>query len=151
MNFLRKIKFIFIKIFIKFLERINSENLVLIFSDYKITGRKFLNAFLFYFGISPKNFLSISVRPKYSDFFVDIYDKDEEDFCIILQEPIRKKYNFTYETIKLYNKIFPNCLVILSTWENEDKNYLEQFNNLKCKIIISKYPKSPGWKNIKNR
>lgn len=68
---------------------------------------------------------------------------------IILQGQIKKEDNFTFQSIELYHKLYPNCHIILSTWCNEDN---EQMNKLKklnyLTIVESEYPKIAGHGHI---
>lgn len=70
-------------------------------------------------------------------------------FCIVIQGPILKKYDFTLETVRYYGKIYPDVLVIVSTWETENQEYLKKFQNEKnCIILLNKQPDYPGNGNI---
>ena len=73
-------------------------------------------------------YITFHIRPKRSSDTdvcsdsLNIYPK----VAIIIQGPLLKKNNFTIETVKLYKKIFSNYLIILSTWEDEDQEYLSE-------------------------
>jgi hypothetical protein len=67
---------------------------------------------------------------------------------ILLQGPIARHKDFTYETVKLYNKIFPNIDIILSTWSDENENILQAIADLKVIIIKNKKPNYFGISNI---
>lgn len=89
------------------------------------------------------NFYSVHYRPVYSDkvdYFIDLSYKKK--CAIILQGPIVYKDNFTFETIKLYKKLYPDCLIILSTWESEK----ELWNKYDCdiEVLFNKRPNNPG-------
>ena len=74
---------------------------------------------------------------------------NSKEHCIVIQGPIAKENDFTLETVKYYGKIYPNVLVIVSTWENEDKQYLKQFESEKnCKVVLNKPPTNPGTGNV---
>lgn len=62
--------------------------------------------------------------------------------AIILQGPVVYKDNFTLETVKLYKKIYPNCLIILSTWESE-KSLWNKYD-IDIQVIFNKLPNNPG-------
>ena len=47
--------------------------------------------------------------------------------AIVIQGPIKYEDNFTYETVKLYNLLYPECEVVLSTWEDEAEKAKEFF------------------------
>ena len=85
-------------------------------------------------------FLSYNFRPKFEkNTFKNIDFKSySQDSAIIIQGPITNYENFVIETIKIYHKIFPKTLIILSTWENEINNkFLEQIKNLKNLSLIT--------------
>ena len=95
-----------------------------------------------------RNYLSHTVRPKYADdvYQISTNDDSENRFGIILQGPVGDK-KFLIETIKLYSKIFPNCKVVLSTWENDDIKGVSDFNK-NLHIIQSTLPSKSGTGNI---
>ena len=78
-------------------------------------------------------FLSYTFRPKLEKHtFKNInFKNNSKNIAIIIQGPIKNYENFVIETIKLYLKIFPETLIILSTWNDEvDKYFLRQIENL---------------------
>ena len=80
--------------------------------------------------------------------FSQISNSFAEDVSIIIQGPICRKEDFTLNSVKLYNHLFPSAKVILSTWKNEDESYIDLFRKLDCHILTNKYPDTSGWKNI---
>ena len=79
-------------------------------------------------------------------------ENDNSNIGIILQGPISVNSDngeFVYETIKIYKKIFPNVLIVLSTWEMNENN-LQKFNKLKIKIIQNKEPKNNRFGTVRN-
>ena len=78
-------------------------------------------------------FLSYSFRPKLEkDTFKNIkFQNNSENTAIIIQGPIKNYENFVIETIKIYSKIFPEALLVLSTWKDEvNKSFLNNIKNL---------------------
>lgn len=63
---------------------------------------------------------------------------------IIIQGNICTKYNFTYENIKLYKRMFPYCHIVLSTWSNEDSSLINKIAQLGIEIIQSDIPEIEG-------
>ncbi len=90
------------------------------------------------------------VRPKKADDYeIDRVDLMlDKKVCIILQGNICYKYNFTYETIKLYKKMYPNSIIILSTWNNEKKELVNEIKELGVYVIESELPTNNGHSNI---
>ena len=89
-------------------------------------------------------FLSYSYRPKLEkNTFKNInFENNSKNTAIIIQGPLANYENFVIETIKIYLKIFPEALIILSTWEDEiDKYFLKQTQNFdNFHLILNKKP-----------
>lgn len=97
------------------------------------------------FSISKNVFVSSSFRPVYARDIVSqpVNHDVESSVAIVLQGPIVRKENFTFETIKIYQKIHPNALIILSTWDDEPEKDIDQFQALGIKVILSTMPHKP--------
>ncbi len=67
---------------------------------------------------------------------------------IIIQGPLLRKDQFTLETIRLYKKIYSNCKILLSTWDDEDPEYLRKIRCENIEIILNMKPPRPGIANI---
>ena len=83
------------------------------------------------------------ILPDYSS-----YPEVGADVAILMQGPVIKKAGFTYETLKLYRKIYPDINIILSTWTYSDKVILDEISKLNIKIIKSDLPAFAGDSNI---
>lgn len=68
--------------------------------------------------------------------------------AIVLQGPVEKKDDFTYETVKLYKKIFCTEEIIISTWDNLEKEDVAKFESIGCHVVLSAYPNSSGRGNV---
>lgn len=68
--------------------------------------------------------------------------------AIVLQGPIIRENYFTLETVRLYKKIFPNHYIIVSTWDDENTDYLDQFIKEGAEVILNKKPAYSGPYNI---
>ena len=87
------------------------------------------------------NYLTFHLRPKKSkNFHLKSTDKTEEKFAIIIQGPIQDNFFFLKNTIEIYKKIFPNCSIIISTWENENINLINTLKNENIFILFNKEP-----------
>ena len=75
-------------------------------------------------------FLSYSFRPKFEkDTFKNLkFLNNSENTAIIIQGPIKNYETFVIETIKIYSKIFPEALIVLSTWKDEVNESKESEN-----------------------
>lgn len=107
---------------------------------------------LFFNEIEKQEKISITYhkRPQYSDDVNSLsYPWSKETkMAIIIQGPIIKENDFTIETIKIYEKHFPDDLIILSTWNDEDRDYLKKCPTGNVKIIYNKRPDNPGISNV---
>lgn len=97
-----------------------------------------------------KAFGSYHFRPQFSASMSTESDTGNyPKTAIVLQGPILIENDFTFETIKIYNKHFPDALIILSTWEDEDAKYLERFKRLDyLNIVLNKKPACVGISHI---
>lgn len=96
-------------------------------------------------------FVSYHLRNKKIDNLIDDSIKIRgkiEKVGIILQGPIQYEDNFTYETLKMYKKIYPNSEIILSIWKNEDKSKIEKIKEIGIVVIENEKPKSGGFINL---
>jgi len=96
------------------------------------------------------NYFSYSLKPKNSSDFnlVTTSKYKKNKYAIILQGPIGGESDFLYETVKIYKKIFPNCKIILSTWNNESPNIIEKLKKEDIEILLNKMPENNGNGNL---
>lgn len=89
-------------------------------------------------------------RPLLSKFVTTTSDELIEDtpLAIVIQGPVSRDCDYTLETIRLYNKHFSNTKIILSTWDDEDKNYLELFKRENVEVVLSQKPSFIGITNV---
>ena len=88
-------------------------------------------------------YASFIKRPKYANKFVSIEEPCYENCntAIIMQGPLVKENDYTVETVKLYDKIYPGSKIIVSTWENEDLSIINELLALSnCTVLLNKYP-----------
>ena len=93
------------------------------------------------------NYITLKTRPKTSQNFKrlsNIITPESKKTAIVLQGPVIEKDNFTLESIRIYKKLFPESIIILSTWKECD---LAPFVDL-CHIIEQDKPKEPGKYNL---
>lgn len=96
-------------------------------------------------------FVTYHMRPKTNFYVSNCFDQkklySEEKIGIIIQGGIHYKDNFTLETVKYYKKILPESKIVVSTWEDEDKETLKKIEAEGVKIITSKKPTIKGFSN----
>lgn len=100
--------------------------------------------------IIKNNYITFHSRPKKSINISTSTFKDEkqDELAIVIQGPIINKDEFTVESINLYKKIFPDALIILSTWQNSNKNTLDHIDSLGIKVLLNEKPSDPGFFNV---
>ena len=76
------------------------------------------------------------VRPKFGYFFekVNTPTAHSDEVCIVMQGPLLARDRFTLETIKLFNRLYPQVTVIVSTWEDENKDYIDLVSQIRLDI-----------------
>lgn len=74
--------------------------------------------------------------------------KDCKPTAIILQGPIVHKNAFTLETIKIYQRHFPETNLILSTWEDETPVATKRFEDMGVRVVLNQKPAYVGVSNI---
>lgn len=96
-------------------------------------------------------YMSYYRRPKYPEQIVSVEEPTDalRNSAIIMQGPLMHIDDFTFETVRFYDKIFPGAVVIISTWENEDKTLIERLEALdNCIVVLNQYPSCSGVLNV---
>lgn len=139
----------FLKKIISYFKRFKLSFLTLSFGNKKARGQYiFQNNISFIFSLNFNSFFSFYNRPKKSNDIKSNSVYLKKKFGIIIQGPIIWDDKFTYESIKIYLKIFPDALVVLSTWKNENIDKIKNIRNKRLIIIKSTLPQDPGPGNI---
>ena len=95
----------------------------------------------FIINLTKNNYLTYHLRPKLAENFnLESTCKINEKIAIIIQGPIKEKFNFLKNTLDIYKKIFKNSLIIISTWENENIELINSLKNENTFVIFSKEP-----------
>lgn len=97
------------------------------------------------------SFFSFHFRPKKTEEIIDDSVRIKNKFDkigIVIQGPLKLENDFTYETIKYYKKVYSECIIILSTWEDERKNVLEKIEELGVRVIRNEKPLSGDINNF---
>lgn len=119
----------------------------MIYNRFKII---FLKWFFVKLSKLRKNFISIHFRPMAAEQIGTWSDRLKElpSFAIVMQGPLLIDSDFTLETIKIYKKHFIDTKIIVSTWEDEDPEYLKRIAKEQVEIVLCKKPTIPGIGNI---
>ncbi len=110
-----------------------------------------LSLFFGFFESLTGQYFTFQIRPMRADeILIDLkkVNDDYSEFAIVMQGPINKLNNFTLETLKLYRRYFPNALIILSTWEDEDAQTINLARNFGIEVLLNKKPDIPGFFNV---
>ena len=107
--------------------------------DKKTAGQSLIkNEKGFLIDLTLNNYLTYHLRPKLSqDFDLESTCEISEKFAVIIQGPIKENSDFLKHTLKIYKKIFKNSLIIVSTWEDENKKLIEELHDENIHIILS--------------
>ncbi len=121
---LNKINYYFLKYCLRFIEKISPFYLSIVTRE-----KKFCSSNLYRF---------------------DKYPDVGKNFAILLQGPFISKNDFTIETLKLYRYLYPNIIIVFSTWggsvtKHKDKILLERLN---ISILENEYPQNSGVSNV---
>lgn len=118
------------------------------FKFYRRTLRKILNNIEI--NVNNHDIIFYDKKPlKYSNYFaLQNNFINDKNLTIVMQGPIKYDNNFTVETIKLYNRIFKNCPIIVSTWDTEDKKVLEELKKLGCIVLSNSKPDVVDFANV---
>ena len=95
-------------------------------------------------------FFSYNLRPKKAEQLVSIEKQspNADKFAIVMQGPLVLKDDFTLETVKTYERIYPGVFIIISTWENENAEYIERIKKeTSCLVVLNRYPQYSGFLN----
>ena len=68
--------------------------------------------------------------------------------ALVLQGPLVLDNNFTLETIRLYKKHFTQSMIIVSTWEGENADYLTKIKAEGVELILNAKPAIAGIGNL---
>lgn len=94
-------------------------------------------------------FLTFHRRPMYAKDVITtpIAGSDYSNCAIVLQGPLLKSHHFTLETVRIYKKHFPQALIVISTWNNEDSSYIDKIKQ-EAVVLLHDKPKYNGPYNI---
>jgi len=96
-------------------------------------------------------YISYYRRPRHPEQIVSTEEPTEalNSTAIVMQGPLIKDRDFTYETVRFYDKIFPGAIVIVSTWTDEDADLISRLRRLNnCEVVLNDYPEYCGVINV---
>ena len=72
----------------------------------------------------------------------------KNEVAVLLQGIVRTEDNFTVDTIKFYKKIFPNAIIIVSTWKGEKSEVVESMRKAGAVVLLLEPLEDTGCCNI---
>ncbi len=96
------------------------------------------------------NFITLHERPIYIGNLRLLPPESDTKLpknALVIQGPILKVNDFTLETVKLYKRNFAQSLIIVSTWNDEEPEYLEKIKEAGALVVVSEKPENPGLRN----
>jgi WavE lipopolysaccharide synthesis len=95
-----------------------------------------------------REFRTIRVRPRRDLARHDRWRPDgRSDTAIVMQGPIVRSYDFTFETVRRYRTNFPNAPIIVSTWNSDLGAVAERIRALGAIVVSQDLPLTPGVQN----
>lgn len=94
-------------------------------------------------------YVSYRIMPKDTSV-IPIMDglNQSQSFAIVMQGPLCKKDNMTVNSIKFYKKTYPLADIIVSTWNDESEEDVNELANLGVTVIQSEKPRFSGIMNV---
>lgn len=97
------------------------------------------------------HYVSYRIRPQKPILqipFIKELCKQSIKTALLLQGPIYNRYNFTLETIKYYKKMYPDYVIIVSTWKNENPEDIYKIKREGVVVVQSDPPQKSGILNV---
>ena len=94
-------------------------------------------------------YVSYQIMPKDTSA-IPILDglNQTSSFAIVMQGPLCKNDNMTVNSIKFYKKTYPSAKIIVSTWNDEPKEDINQIAQLGAIVVQSEKPSNSGIVNV---
>lgn len=70
------------------------------------------------------------------------------DVAIVMQGPLILENHFTLNTVKLYKCYYPECMVIVSTWKDSNRNEIDSLKTAGAEIVLNTAPNVFGLGNM---
>ena len=72
-------------------------------------------------------------------------DTKNNEYAVVIQGPVNE---FTAESVRVYRKIFPKAVIIVSTWVNTDERLAAELRGLADDVLLNEPPKTSGLLNV---
>lgn len=96
--------------------------------------------------IRDKKYVTWDEKPVFAADYESAPDslKQTPTLAIVMQGPLKLEENFTRETLKIYQKNFPDCPIVLSTWKTENADEIKKIEDLGVKVLLNSPPPIKG-------
>lgn len=114
-------------------------------------GINICNTFADIYNNLSDEFFNYQLRPKTSIHYNDNIIKTNtapKELAIILQGLPEEKNNLTFETIKIYKKVFPGAIIIVSTWDSVPSDTIKKYVDEGCELVINETFETCGFNNV---
>jgi hypothetical protein len=91
-------------------------------------------------------FVTVVVRPKRLPEIEGIYVPPKT--AIIVQGQLLGADDFTLESLRWYRQLYPQCEIILSTWQGEDAERLRCARDMGVRVVLAEKPQVAGVLNF---
>lgn len=100
--------------------------------------------------IKDEKYITYDEKPVYfKDYNADFdFLTNTPILTIVMQGPLKLENHFTLETLKIYQKNFPKCPIVLSTWKTENIEEIEKIKELNIPVLQNDPPTEKGLDNI---
>lgn len=106
-----------------------------------------LNGFILRF--VKEAYVTFSFKPKKVKNFKNLSEiANNNSVGIVLQGPIGGGIDFLIETVKFYKQLYPECFLVISTWDTESAQNKLKLENVNIKVLYNNLPESLGYGNI---
>jgi len=96
------------------------------------------------------DYLTYVARPKWVEHVETVSDLSPdggEGTAIVMSGPMVYENHFTRDTLRLYRRHYPKALIILSTWDDEDREYLDDLRDDQVQVVTRPKPLNRGINN----
>lgn len=102
------------------------------------------------FNRNTRYFANFTIYPKEASDVTSPLPVQTDDYkmAIIMQGEVCTEDNFTVETVKLYRRMYPSCMVIVSTWNTINRACKDELEREGAVVVLSEYPEFTGIGNI---
>ena len=119
---------------------------------FSVFGKNILNAIMLCFckaAETKSTYVAYQIKPKDTTEIPILSGLEQShSFAIVLQGPLCKKDDMTYNTVKFYKQTYPHAVIIVSTWNDEAEENIKRLAELGTVIVRNEKPSDSGFWNV---